>query len=205
MALYRHVVHYPDGYRTGGVERWPLLIALHGAGERDIAPEVLQTHPTFQSMSRLTATYYPCIVVIPQCPPRQHWEPERVAALRAALIGGAAVDARRIYLTGFSMGGYGTWFTAAAFPAHYAAIAPICGGGNPADAPRLKELPTWAFHGAKDDVVPVEETLEMIAALRATGAIPKLTIYPEGTHAVWDETWANPELYAWLLAHRRNG
>jgi predicted peptidase len=204
MAHYRHHIHYPDGYASEDGRRWPLLIALHGAGERNVPLEALRQHHYFQPMYRLTAADYPCIVVVPQCPPREYWEPARVEALLAHLLDHEAADADRVYLTGFSMGGYGTWHTAAAYPHRYAALAPICGGGNPADAAHIMHIPTWAFHGAKDDVVPLEETLEMVAALRAAGAEPQLTIYPEGAHAVWDETWENPELYAWFLRHRRS-
>ncbi|OPZ83411.1 MAG: esterase [bacterium ADurb.Bin429] len=203
MSRYRHYIHYPDDYASDAGRRWPLILALHGAGERNVPLETLKQHHYFLPMYRLTTAEYAGIVVIPQCPPREYWEPEALDALLAHLLNSEAVDEDRVYLTGFSMGGYGTWYTAAAYPHRFAAIAPICGGGNPADAVALKAMPTWAFHGAKDDVVPVEETLEMVAALRALGGEPRVTIYPGGTHGVWDETWKNPELYAWFLEHRR--
>jgi predicted peptidase len=107
-------------------------------------------------------------------------------------------------MNGFSMGGYGTWLTAGQYPDLLAAISPVCGGGDTRDVERLKDIPTWTFHGAKDPVVPVEETLNMVDAIIKAGGHPKVTIYAEGDHGVWDETFANPELYAWLLEHRRS-
>jgi predicted peptidase len=201
MATYEYYVHYPEDYLAGGAHRWPVLIALHGAGERAVPLEVLQTHHYFRPMFALTARDYPAVVVIPRCPPRHYWEPDLVDNLRETLIATIDVDPERVYLTGFSMGGYGTWLTAGFFPDYYAAIAPICGGGDPDHAARLAPIPTWAFHGARDETVPVEETMAMIEAIEKAGGAPRVTIYPEGTHGVWDETWANPALYEWFLTH----
>lgn len=205
MAEYAYREHYPAGYADDQAARWPLLIALHGAGERDVTLDVLQTHHYFAPMYQFTSAQYPCIVVIPHCPPRQYWRAELLDTLLDTLLEAERADADRVYLTGFSMGGYGTWLTAEKYPERYAAIAPICGGGEPTAAIRLKHVPIWAFHGAKDPVVPVQETLEMVEALLALDIHPRVTIYPEGNHGVWDETWANEELYAWLLQQRRNG
>jgi predicted peptidase len=101
------------------------------------------------------------------------------------------------------MGGYGTWHLAAAQPQRFAAIAPICGGGNPTQAPKLKNLPVWAFHGAKDDVVPLSESEIMVSALQGCGGNVKFTVYPEAKHDSWTQTYNNPELYQWFLQHRR--
>jgi len=124
-----------------------------------------------------------------------------------------AVDTNRVYLTGLSMGGYGTWSLALAHPEKFAAIAPICGGGQVIDiilasygkpANPLKNISVWAFHGAKDPVVPLEESERMIAALKKIGAKDvKLTVYPEAEHDSWTEAYNNPELYEWLLTHLR--
>lgn len=108
-----------------------------------------------------------------------------------------------MYLTGLSVGGYGTWLLAAAHPEKFAAIAPICGGGNPADARKLAKLPTWVFHGAKDPTVPLKRSEEMVEALKAAGAYPKFTVYPEAGHDSWTATYDNPEFYQWLLAQKR--
>jgi predicted peptidase len=113
------------------------------------------------------------------------------------------VDPDRIYLTGLSMGGSGTWTLAGEYPEYFAAIVPICGSGDPQDAKRLKELPIWVFHGAKDEAVPLSRSEEMVKALKEEGAEVKFTIYPEAGHDSWTETYNNPELYQWLLKHKR--
>jgi acetyl esterase/lipase len=113
------------------------------------------------------------------------------------------IDPHRVYLTGLSMGGYGTWDLAVQYPGYYAAVAPLCGGGNPALAYRLRDLPVWAFHGALDATVPVVRTQEMIDAIRQAGGDPLMTIYPNLGHDVWTVTYANPSLYDWLFAQSR--
>jgi predicted peptidase len=113
------------------------------------------------------------------------------------------VDKKRVYLTGLSMGGYGTWALAAAHPEKFAAIAPICGGGNPADAPKLAKLPIWVFHGGKDTTVPLQRSQEMVDAIKSAGGDPKFTIYPDAGHDSWTETYNNPEFYQWLLSQAR--
>ena len=113
-----------------------------------------------------------------------------------------AVDVLRVYLTGTSMGGYGTWQTAIEHPDRFAAIVPICGGGDPRKARRITHLPVWAFHGQIDDTVPVSETLKMVEALRAAGGNVRVTIYPHLGHDSWTETYDDPKLYKWLLGQR---
>ena len=114
------------------------------------------------------------------------------------------VDTDRIYLTGLSMGGYGTWALASKYPDRFAAIVPICGGGKRFMAHRIKDMPVWAFHGAKDSVVPLRESEEMVEAINARGGNAKLTIYPDAGHDSWTKSYENPELYDWLLEHRRS-
>jgi len=101
------------------------------------------------------------------------------------------------------MGGYGTWALAAAYPGKFAALAPICGGGNPPEAGKLARLPIWVFHGAKDTTVPLKRSEEMIEALKAAGGNPKFTVYPDAGHDSWTATYDNPEFYTWLLAQKR--
>ena len=101
------------------------------------------------------------------------------------------------------MGGYGTWALAAAQPDRFAAIIPICGGGNPKDAARIKDLPIWVFHGAKDPTVPLARSQEMVDALKAAGSDVKFTVYPDAVHDCWTETYDNPEVYSWLLSHKK--
>ena len=113
------------------------------------------------------------------------------------------VDPDRVYLTGLSLGGFGTWETATQHPERFAAIAPICGGGRPFMARRLKNLPAWVFHGEKDPVVPIKRSEEMVEALKAAGGDVKFTRYPEAQHDSWTETYNNPQLYEWFLQHKR--
>jgi predicted peptidase len=113
------------------------------------------------------------------------------------------VDKKRIYLTGLSMGGYGTWALAAAYPERFAAIAPICGGGSRIMSLRLKDMPIWVFHGAKDKVVSIEESEEMVKAIRNRGGNVKFTIYPDAGHDSWTESYNNQELYDWFLEHSK--
>ena len=112
------------------------------------------------------------------------------------------IDEGRIYLTGLSMGGFGTWDLAAYSPNRFAAIAPICGGGNTLDAKLLIHLPVWVFHGAEDKVVPAFFSESMVAAIQKAGGRPKITIYPHAGHDCWTKTYENPELYTWMLNKR---
>ncbi len=125
-------------------------------------------------------------------------------ALLDSVIKEYHVDKDRVYLTGLSMGGFGTWALAAAFPGKFAALAPICGGGSPADAAKLARLPIWVFHGAKDNTVPLKRSEEMVEALKAAGGHPKFTVYPDAGHDSWTATYDNPEFYQWLLAQKRS-
>ena len=112
-------------------------------------------------------------------------------------------DSSRIYAIGASMGGYATWQLGMSLPDTFAAIVPICGGGMYWNAPRLKHVPVWAFHGEKDNVVLVEETKKMVAALSRAGGNVKMTLYPENKHDAWSDTYKNPEVFAWMLSHQK--
>src|SRR5262249_47409491 len=146
----------------------------------------------------------PFIVVSPQSP-RFGWDVDTLNALLNDVVAHYKVDQDRIYLTGLSMGGGGTWQLAAAHPERFAAIVPVCGyTNNPADAGQLKDLPIWVFHGAKDSSVPLKRSEDMVKALEEVKAAEvKFTVYPEAGHDSWTETYDNPELYKWLLEHKR--
>jgi predicted peptidase len=198
-AKLDYLLFLPQGYDKSR-QRWPLMLFLHGAGESgtNVAkvkihgpPKIVESKPDF-----------PFILVSPQSPGRG-WNSDALNALLDDVIRKYRVDKHRIYLTGLSMGGYGTWSLAAAHPERFAAIVPICGGGNPADARRLAALPIWVFHGAKDPTVPVQRSREMVEAIKAVGGNVKYTEYPEAQHDCWTETYDNAELYQWLLAHKR--
>ncbi len=154
---------------------------------------------------------FPFLIVSPHCPRGEHWSNEALLPLLDEVVERYPVDPSRVYVTGLSMGGYGAWHLATACPERFAAIAPICGGGDispillaePRKLGALRSLPVWAFHGAHDDVVPLSESQRMVAAMREIGNEARLTIYPDAKHDSWTETYDNPALYEWFLKQRR--
>jgi predicted peptidase len=201
---YDFLLQLPDGYRTAPRDRrWPLVLFLHGLGERGRDLQRVKTHGLPKLVEE--GKRFPFILISPQCPDDEWWNVLALEALIDHVAKKYRVDRERIYVTGLSMGGYGTWALAQRHPERYAAVVPICGGGEVRHAPDLRNLPLWAFHGANDRTVPLKRSVEMIDAIRAAGGAPKFTIYPEGEHNVWDETYANPELWTWLLAQKRGG
>lgn len=200
-----YLLFLPKGYAENSDQKWPLILFLHGMGERGDNLERLKVHGIPKIVEQQED--FPFIAVSPQCPDTSFWsaEPE-VEALNALLdkiISEYAVDEDRIYVTGLSMGGFGTWSLAMAYPERFAAIAPICGRGDPKKAHVLKDMPVWVFHGAKDEVVPPENSEEMVKALKESGGSVKYTLYPEAGHDSWTETYNNPRLYEWFLEHKR--
>lgn len=200
-AQMNHLLYLPQRYQTGSTEKYPLIVFLHGSGERgnDIElvrkyglPQVVEGQPDF-----------PFIVVAPQCPAGIFWSVKALNDLLDKIIAEDRVDADRVYLTGLSMGGYGTWDWAIQSPDRFAAIAPICGGGNPDKVRAIRSMPVWVFHGAKDPTVPIAESEKMVKALKKAGSNVKFTVYPEAGHDSWTETYNNPELYKWFLSHKR--
>jgi predicted peptidase len=198
----QYLLYLPQDYGKDPNRRWPLLMFLHGAGESGNDLEKVKVHGPPKLIAQ--GKQFPFIVVSPQCPSVQEWwNRDTLNAILDEVIATHRVDEDRVYLTGLSMGGYGTWELASRFPHRFAAIAPICGGGLPRFAPRLKNMGVWVFHGAKDTVVKLEESEEMVNALKAAGVDVKFTVYPEAGHDSWTETYNNPELYEWFLQHRR--
>lgn len=179
----------------------PLIVFLHGAGERGDNIEVVKVHGPPKIVQ--SKPDFPFIVLSPQCPKNQRWNALDLMDLIKHIKSKYKVDAERIYLTGLSMGGYGTWDLAAQYPYEFAAIAPICGGGNPRNTRRMGHIPTWVFHGGKDTVVPISQSEGMIAGMEKAGGTPKFTIYPDAGHDSWTATYNNPELYEWFLEHRK--
>lgn len=202
-ARINYLLFLPDGYAKSK-EKYPLMLFLHGAGESGSDLMKVKVHGPPKIVE--TKRDFPFIVVSPQCPEvRRGWDANVLNGLVDEIVEKYRVDKDRIYVTGLSMGGFGTWALSAAYPDRFAAIAPICGGGNPADAPKLKDMPTWVFHGAKDMTVPPQRSEDMVNALKAAGNTQvKYTVYPEAGHDSWTETYNNPELYTWLLQHKRS-
>jgi predicted peptidase len=205
-----YLLFLPEGYGADTARRWPLILFLHGAGERGADLKLLTKH----GPPKLVADRpdFPFIVVSPQCPAGQRWQPEAVIGLLDEVMARNRVDPKRVYLTGLSMGGYGTWATGLRNPDRFAAIAPICGGGERIDVllgarekkEALQSLPVWAFHGAKDVTVPLGESERMVDALKKAGVKEvQLTVYPDAGHDSWTETYANEKLFEWFLSHSR--
>jgi len=180
---------------------WPLVIFLHGSGERgnDLARVKANGPPKYAAAGRR----FPFVLVAPQLPADQVWQSDALDALISNLLEGLPVDADRVLITGLSLGGIGAWRYAMDYPQRLAGIAPVCGGGDPGGAPRLVRLPIWAFHGARDDVVPLAAEQRVVDAVNAAGGRAKFTVYPEVGHNAWDPAYADEALYAWLLAQRR--
>ncbi len=182
---------------------WPLILFLHGRGERGNNLGLLNLTGLPKNIA--DGQDYPFIIAAPQCPPTSYWteELEALNALLDALIQKHKVDTSRIYLTGLSMGGTGTWFLAARYPQRFAAIAPICGIGQTwAAQERLQHMPAWVFHGDADSVTSVKRSQEMVAFLQENGAPVKFTVYPGVDHDSWTATYNNPVLYTWFLSHQ---
>ena len=205
-----YLLFLPRDYDPARAEGWPLILFLHGAGERGADLDLVKKHGPPKLVE--TGPDFPFIVVSPQCPADKTWENRVLLGLLDEVISTHNVDTNRVYLTGLSMGGYGTWSLGLAQPERFAAIAPICGGGerigvllaSRAHQKALQSLPVWAFHGAKDPVVPLEESQRMIDALQKVGVTDvKLTVYPEAGHDAWTETYDNPLFFQWLLQRQR--
>jgi predicted peptidase len=195
-------LYLPEKYDADKEAKWPLLLFLHGAGERGEDPQRVKIHGPPKLADKKA---FPFIIVSPQVAPDKRWRAESLGTLLDEVISKHHVDKDRVYVTGLSMGGAGTWSVAAAYPDRFAAIVPICGFGRAEIAEKIKHLPIWVFHGAKDKAVTLERSQEMVDALKAAGAEPKFTIYPDAGHDSWTETYNNQEVYDWLLKQRRKG
>lgn len=195
----RFLLYLPQDYDAQ--EKWPLLLFLHGSGERGNDLEKVKIH----GPPRLIAEgrQFPMIVVSPQCPNLRRWEMTDLDTLLKYVETTYKVDPDRVYVTGLSMGGFGTWQLAANYPDRFAAIVPICGAGEKDTAASIAHVPTWVFHGGNDGAVPLRGSTEMIKAMQQAGGDPKFTFYPLADHDSWTESYNNPELYEWLLAQRR--
>jgi predicted peptidase len=196
-----YLLYLPADYAKGR-KRWPLMLYLHASEERGHDLNRVKTHGPPKFLDGYTE--FPFIVVSPQCPARQYWETGWLGALLDEVGANYRVDPWRVYVTGASMGGFAVWELALAFPQRFAAIAPICGGGNPRHAARIAHLPVWAFHGANDDIIPPERSERMVRALEKQGGHPRLTIYPHVGHDAWTMTYDTPDFYDWLLEQKRS-
>jgi predicted peptidase len=199
-----YVVFVPKGY--DGTKEYPVVLFLHGSGETkggSKKPVEVGIGPAIRKREK----DFPFIVVIPQSEKRT-WKADSEDGKRALAILDEVekeykTDPKRQYLTGLSMGGYGTWSIAAAHPQRWAAIVPICGGGNPKEAEKIKDIPTWVFHGDADTAVPVQRSRDMVEALKKAGGAPKYTEYPKVGHNSWDRAYGTDDLYKWMLEQKK--
>jgi lysophospholipase L1-like esterase/predicted esterase len=181
----------------------PLVIFLHGAGERGADNQSQLRHGVRPFLAAENQQKRPCFVAAPQCPAGKRWDVDQLAGFTEMLAALPGVDTARIYLTGLSLGGYATWHLAGKRPELFAAAVPICGGGRPEDKARLATLPIWAFHGDADPTVSVEQSRKMVEAIKQAGGEPKLTEYPGVRHDSWTRTYADGAMHEWLFAQRR--
>lgn len=221
----------PDGtvvkYRWSAPEKtepgktYPLVLFLHGAGERGDDNSAQLKHGVMPIIKGAEKLGTPVFLIAPQCPAGRWWSPadasktrliaadqpnallEAVLALVTSIQKEHPVDPKRFHVTGISMGGFGTWDLLGRAPERIASAIPICGGGDPALVAKFKNVPVWAFHGEADQVVPARGTRDMIEALEKAGGKPKATYYPEVGHDSWTTTYDNPEVIRWLLDHSK--
>jgi predicted peptidase len=202
-VVLKYLLYLPEGYSNAkSAKSWPLVLFLHGAGEsgKDVNKVKVHGPPKLVAGGK----EFPFVLVSPQSP-GFGWDVDALKALVDEIKHKYRVDPDRVYVTGLSMGGFGTWALAAAYPKEFAAVMPICGGGEPIWARKIKDVPAWVFHGAKDPVVPLKRSEEMVNALKKAGGNVRFTVYPDAGHDSWTETYNNPQVYEWLLQQRRHG
>ena len=229
-AEYKYQVFVPDNWTSKRI--WPVILFLHGAGERG-DDGLAQTQVGIGRAIRLDRSRVAAIVVMPQCRKEMWWTQSPMDAVAIAALDAAMKefhgDKAHTYLTGLSMGGYGTWYLASKFPGKFAALAPICGGitlpehlrqqhpelektSLPDDpksfsdtAAKISKTPVWIFHGGADPVVPVTESRRMNEALKAAGGEVRYTEYAGVGHNSWDNAYAEPEIITWMLSKSSSG
>jgi len=198
----RYFLFLPQGHGSAEKknEKWPLMLFLHGAGERGDNLDLVKKHGPPKIVDEKKD--FPFITVSPQCPSGKFWNPEQMAKLVDQVANTYSADPKRLYVTGLSMGGFGTWNLLAEYPGKFAAAIPICGGGNPEAAEKMKGTPIWVFHGAKDSAVSIAKSEAMVDVLKKVEGNVKITSYPDAGHYSWTETYNNPEVYKWLLEQK---
>lgn len=223
----RHQLFIPERYDPG--RRWPAILFLHGAGERG-EDNLGQLRAGVGRLLRQHSRGFPAVGIFPQMARDSIWAGDAAAMAIAALdatMDELTIDPKRVYLTGISMGGYGTWQLASQHPERFAALVPVCGGVNPPHvlfsdlrvrsaphetsdvhrwvAERIRDIPVWIFHGEADPIIPVAESRRMHVALQEAGADVRYTEFPGVGHNAWDPAYTDPELWLWLFAQRRMG
>ena len=204
-----YLLYLPSDYGKDESKKWPLIVFLHGSGESGNDVQKVTKHGPPELLSNGTDLPLKNFVVVsPQCPSsRVGWQPYMLNPFLDEILAKYKVDPDHVYLTGLSMGGYGTWLWAEQNPGRFAAIAPMSGGGNanPRIVRRsLSHMPVWNFHGEADPTVPISESEAMVEAVKKTGNQDvKFTRYPGVGHDCWSQAYGNAELYEWFLQHTR--
>lgn len=221
---YNYMLYVPASYDENNPP--PMLFFLHGAGERgdDLSKVTVHGPPKLILSTRLLErrfgwTEFPFVVIAPQCPDGEWWLNEHLIEVMNEAMQKVKVDQSRMYMTGLSMGGFGTWSFASEYPDFFAAIVPICGSGDALgwsgirsytqlDIPKAKieqlvGVPVWAFHGESDAVVAIEEQRQTLETFRALGGEAEFTTYPGVGHDSWTTTYNNKDVYDWLLSHQK--
>jgi predicted peptidase len=200
-----YLLYFPSGYDMGNDKKWPLLLFLHGAGERGEDQELVKRHAIPKMIAE--GMEFPFIIAAPQCPADSYWDAhlDEIDELVKELESCYQIDSNRMYLTGISMGGFGAFDFAMTYPDRFAAVVPVCGGASyPELAELIKDVPVWVFHGAKDEAVPIEESKKVVEVLKGCNGNVRFTIYPENGHDVCSLAYQNEELFSWLLEQKKD-
>ncbi len=214
---YRLLV--PVNYNRG--KKFPLVLFFHGVGERGNDNKIQMYCGLDIFANEIRMKHYPCFVVAPQCPVETKWadvdwkadsntmkkNPTPPLAMSIELVKELqkefSIDSGRIYITGYSMGGFGTWEAIQRWPDLFAAAVPVCGGGDEAQATRLVNIPIWAFHGALDNLVSVTHSRNMINAIVRAGGMPRYSEYTLLTHLCWNYTYTDDAMFSWLFRQKK--
>jgi len=200
---FPYLVQLPRGYGDDTNRLWPLVFYLHGIGEWGTNHEKLLRFGPPHLMAE--GRDLPCIVVSPQMPENYFTFRESNAMIQILdeVMVAYRIDKHRVHVTGNSMGGYGAVVMAAREPERFASLVPVCGGVDYLDSMRLRDVPMWAFHGAKDPIIPVEESRRMVDLVNKIGGHARLTVYPDLGHDCWERAYDDPELWKWMLAQKK--
>ena len=197
----RTLIYLPEQF-NGPSQEWPLLLYLHGSGERAWDPAEVER---FGLPARLGSDFHlPAIVVAPQCTPSQSWNTESLVELLDTVESQYPVDRRRVYVMGHSMGGFGAWELARRVPDRIAAVLLLCGGGEVRESDEVRDVAVWAIHGEGDAVVPPDRSLTLVSHLKAKGLRAKHTLLPGEGHAIQDYPFSHPEVFDWLFSQHKH-
>ncbi|MGE5520872.1 MAG: prolyl oligopeptidase family serine peptidase [Candidatus Dadabacteria bacterium] len=197
----KYLLYLPKHYPDDSSAKWPLVMFLHGSGESGQNIDSVKKHGPPELVEK--GKQFPFILVSPQSEVPNGWDVDYLYKLLQHIKRTLRVDNDKVYLTGLSMGGFGTWAMAMKYPQEFAAIIPVCGGGDTSTAWKLRNIPVWCFHGAKDNVVPPINSINMVKAASLYNAGIKFTLYPEANHNSWDKTYNNDSVYTWMLSQTK--